>query len=174
MRWLTLASSSRPGAVTRVAWTPTAPGQAPGCWVHHEGMGFLLEADELRALAAGAPAPRVRDQQASAPPPPARPRASSSQDEAHGRPTPRANAAPAGGVASVPPGGHPVRAPAAGRVCALQVERGHQVAAGDLVATLEAMKVEVPVRARAGGVVRTVCATEGDWVEAGQVLVQLG
>lgn len=171
MRWLTLETLLAPGAVTRVAWTPAAPDQAPGCWVHVGGVGFLLEADELRALLATAPKPKTCDPQIAASSP-TRPTAPLNRGEARRRPTPRAGAAPADGVGAAC-SGHAVRAPAAGRVCALPVRTGQQVAAGDLVATLEAMKVEVPVRARAGGVVRAVSAAEGDWVEAGQVLVQL-
>lgn len=172
MRWLTLETLPEPSAVTRVAWTPTAPDQAPGCWVHFAGVGFLLEADELSALLATAPALKTRDPQTSASPP-ARSTAALNRGEVRREPTPRTGAAPADGVAPAACGGHAVRAPAAGRVCALPVHTGQQVAAGDLVATLEAMKVEVPVRARAGGVVRALSAAEGDWVEAGQVLVQL-
>jgi pyruvate carboxylase len=66
-----------------------------------------------------------------------------------------------------------VGAPIPGMVTALNVSIGGKVAAGDKLATLEAMKMQTTLYARAGGVVAELTAAVGDSVEAGDLLVRL-
>ena len=53
------------------------------------------------------------------------------------------------------------------------VEPGASVAKGDTLLVLEAMKMELPVRAPADGIVASVSCREGDLVQAGVTLVEL-
>jgi oxaloacetate decarboxylase alpha subunit len=48
------------------------------------------------------------------------------------------------------------------------------VQAGDVLLVLEAMKMEVEVRAPRAGNVAEICVRQGDAVEVGRVLVRLG
>ena len=59
-------------------------------------------------------------------------------------------------------------------VVAVRVEPGQEVAAGDVVAVLEAMKMEMQVRTEVGGVVGTVLVSPGTSVAAGAPLITLG
>jgi 3-methylcrotonyl-CoA carboxylase alpha subunit len=65
------------------------------------------------------------------------------------------------------------RAPLPGRVIALAVAPGAVVARGDVLAVVEAMKMEHTVRASRAGVIADVLAAEGVQVKAGDVLVRL-
>jgi acetyl-CoA carboxylase biotin carboxyl carrier protein len=58
-------------------------------------------------------------------------------------------------------------------VIEVSVEVGATVAAGDAVALLESMKMEIPVISEHGGVVRAVKVAPGDVVQEGDVLVEL-
>jgi acetyl-CoA carboxylase biotin carboxyl carrier protein len=58
-------------------------------------------------------------------------------------------------------------------VLAVDVEPGSAVAAGDAVALLESMKMEIPVLTESAGVVRAVKVSAGDVVQEGDVLVEL-
>ncbi len=66
-----------------------------------------------------------------------------------------------------------VEAPMPGLVKAMLAEAGQQVAAGDRLAVLEAMKMEHSLRAPRDGVVAEVLAEAGAQVEAGAPLVRL-
>jgi 3-methylcrotonyl-CoA carboxylase alpha subunit len=61
-------------------------------------------------------------------------------------------------------------APMPGKVVKVLVAAGQAVAAGDTLLVLEAMKMEHPVRAPADGVVSGLAASEGEQVDAGQLL----
>jgi pyruvate carboxylase subunit B len=71
-------------------------------------------------------------------------------------------------------GGGSVRAPMPGLVVRVLVVEGDQVAAGQGLMVLEAMKMENEIRAPGPGVVKAVTARAGAAVEKGQVLVELG
>jgi biotin carboxyl carrier protein len=53
------------------------------------------------------------------------------------------------------------------------VAPGNQVKAGDTLLVLEAMKMELPVRAAANGQVRAVNCREGELVQPGVDLVEM-
>jgi acetyl/propionyl-CoA carboxylase alpha subunit len=61
--------------------------------------------------------------------------------------------------------------PLPGQVIAVHVEAGQQVAAGDELVVVEAMKMEHAISAPSDGVVRAVMCAAGDQVERGQPLV---
>jgi pyruvate carboxylase len=66
-----------------------------------------------------------------------------------------------------------VGAPIPGMVTALNVTVGSRVAAGEKIATLEAMKMQTTLYAHADGVVDQMLAEVGDAVESGDLLVKL-
>ena len=53
------------------------------------------------------------------------------------------------------------------------VATGDRIAAGDSVALLESMKMEIPVLAEHGGTIAAVRVGEGDVVQEGDVLVTI-
>ena len=76
-------------------------------------------------------------------------------------------------AAPVASGGEPIAAPLAGTVVKLLVQAGQQVAEGESIAILEAMKMETSVSAPAAGQIVEVRAKSGDSVSVGDVLVTL-
>ncbi|MBA3979917.1 MAG: urea carboxylase [Alcanivorax sp.] len=72
------------------------------------------------------------------------------------------------------PEGVPVESPAAGSVWKLMVSEGDQVSAGQVVAILESMKMEIEVTAPDAGTVIHVARRDSDPVNAGQVMMVLG
>jgi methylmalonyl-CoA carboxyltransferase 1.3S subunit len=77
-------------------------------------------------------------------------------------------------AAPPPSDGQGVKAPLAGSVARVLVKEGQEIAAGDVLVVLEAMKMETEITAPAGGTVSAVLVSPGDAVAGGQVLVQLG
>ncbi len=69
--------------------------------------------------------------------------------------------------------GDAVTAPMQGTVVKVSVAEGDHVSAGDLIAVVEAMKMENPVTAHKDGVVTGLAATVGAAVTAGAVLAEL-
>ncbi len=69
--------------------------------------------------------------------------------------------------------GDAVTAPMQGTLVKLAVEDGQQVAAGELLAVLEAMKMENPVTAHKDGTVTGLSAKPGDSVSQGTVLCEI-
>lgn len=66
-----------------------------------------------------------------------------------------------------------VKAPMPGLVLAVPVEAGSEVAKGDTLVILEAMKMENIIKATADGRVKTVKIQRGAAVEKGQLLLEL-
>jgi len=66
-----------------------------------------------------------------------------------------------------------VRAPMPGLLVALEVRPGQAVGAGEAVAVIEAMKMQMELRTPAAGTVREVRAGAGGEVSAGDVIVVL-
>lgn len=64
-----------------------------------------------------------------------------------------------------------VKATMAGTLWKLLVAEGQQVEAGEEVAILESMKMEIPIAAEKSGTVNHVAVAEGDFVNADEVLV---
>jgi biotin carboxyl carrier protein len=61
----------------------------------------------------------------------------------------------------------------AGRVCALPLQTGTSIRAGDDVAFIEAMKMEIPVSSPAMGKIKSVLVELDDVVAEGQAVVIL-
>ena len=61
----------------------------------------------------------------------------------------------------------------AGRVCALPVAAGNNVAEGDDIAFVEAMKMEIPVAAPAAGTLKSILIRLDDVVAEGQLVAIL-
>ncbi|MEM7376605.1 MAG: urea carboxylase [Pseudomonadota bacterium] len=70
-----------------------------------------------------------------------------------------------------PAGSEAALCPVAGSLWRLEVSEGTVVAAGDTVAVLESMKMEIPVPSPAAGVVTHVLGETGRQVSAGQALI---
>ena len=71
------------------------------------------------------------------------------------------------------PSGESIDAPLAGNIFKVNVRPGDQVADGDVVIILEAMKMETEVRASSSGTVSKVNVSEGDSVAVGDSLIEL-
>ena len=73
------------------------------------------------------------------------------------------------------PASHPgtLMAPMPATVVRIQTEIGKQVARGDTLLILEAMKMELPVRATSDGTVRAINCAEGDLVQPGVALIEM-
>ena len=64
-------------------------------------------------------------------------------------------------------------APMPATVVAIDVTPGREVAPGDLLVMLEAMKMELPIRAPRAGRVKSVACREGELVQPGVPLVEM-
>lgn len=67
-----------------------------------------------------------------------------------------------------------VPSPLAGTVVSIAKTEGSQVAAGDVLLVLEAMKMNTEVTAPSAGTVTTVSVSQGESVEEGQALMTIG
>ncbi|MFI6367389.1 urea carboxylase [Nocardia sp. NPDC050630] len=77
-------------------------------------------------------------------------------------------------LAGLPPDATVVTAPMIGNVWRVEVEVGQRLGAGDPVAILEAMKLELPVHSPGAGTVLKVLTTPGAKVEPGTPLAVIG
>ena len=75
-------------------------------------------------------------------------------------------------AAAGPVGPQPVKAPMPGLMVRISVKAGDEVAAGQAVAAMEAMKMENELRAPAAGKVKAVYTSIGQAVEKGALLVE--
>ena len=78
-----------------------------------------------------------------------------------------------GGKGGSAASGDAVTAPMQGTIIKVAVSDGDQVAAGDLIVVLEAMKMENPVTAHRDGTVTGLAATAGSSVSQGTVLCEI-
>lgn len=85
-------------------------------------------------------------------------------------PTPLANLAP---QATASGSGEPVNAPMAGNIIKVVVAEGQQVAEGDVLLILEAMKMETQICAAKAGTVQGIKVKSGDVVGVGDTLMQI-
>lgn len=65
------------------------------------------------------------------------------------------------------------RAEIVGNVWKILAREGDQVGAGDTLAILESMKMEIPIYAEAAGFVSKVLVTEGQIVQEGDPLIEI-
>jgi oxaloacetate decarboxylase alpha subunit len=86
---------------------------------------------------------------------------------------PLGNAKEIAPVSAVVAGGVPVNAPLAGIICKVLIEPGQEVAAGEAILMLEAMKMETAVSAPTAGVVDNINVAEGDSVAVGDILLTI-
>ena len=70
-------------------------------------------------------------------------------------------------------GRHQARAYMPGRVVQLLVAEGAEVAAGQVLLVLEAMKMENEIQAELGGLIRKIYVESGQAVEGGDLLYEL-
>ncbi|MBO0214451.1 sodium-extruding oxaloacetate decarboxylase subunit alpha [Vibrio sp. Vb2880] len=82
-------------------------------------------------------------------------------------------AAPTAAPAAVSANAESVPAPLAGNIFKINVQSGSEVAEGDILIVLEAMKMETEIRAARGGVVQDLHVKEGDSVTVGAPLLSL-
>lgn len=88
-------------------------------------------------------------------------------------PAQRIAAAPAPAAAKVAASAGDVASPLAGIVQAVELQVGSAVTEGDLVITLEAMKMYTSINAPASGTIQAIHVKVGDAVEEGQVLYSI-
>lgn len=86
---------------------------------------------------------------------------------------PAAPAAPAPAAAPVVTSGTPVNAPMPGTILDIKVAVGAAVKEGDLVAVLEAMKMENEIFAPCGGTVGQIIAAKGASVNTGDPILTI-
>jgi pyruvate carboxylase subunit B len=60
-----------------------------------------------------------------------------------------------------------------GTILSLKVKKGDKVKNGDVIATIEAMKMEQEIKAEANGEVKDIFIKEGDSVASGDVIMQV-
>jgi biotin carboxyl carrier protein len=68
----------------------------------------------------------------------------------------------------------PLTSPMPATVLKVLAVTGASVRKGDTLVILEAMKMELPIRAATDGIVKRVSCREGELVQAGALLVELG
>ncbi|MCI5135198.1 MAG: pyruvate carboxylase, partial [Candidatus Electrothrix sp. AW2] len=66
-----------------------------------------------------------------------------------------------------------IRAPFAGNVSAINVKEGQEIAKGEQVMVLEAMKMQTPLLAEVAGVVKTISTKVGDALHPGDKLLKI-
>jgi acetyl-CoA carboxylase biotin carboxyl carrier protein len=66
-----------------------------------------------------------------------------------------------------------INASMAGSVWKVLVQVGDQVEAGQDVVILESMKMEIPIEAELGGTVKEIKVAEGDFVNEGDIIVEI-
>ncbi len=76
-------------------------------------------------------------------------------------------------AASGAAGGESIPAPLSGQIFKIPVAKGQEIAAGEVIIILEAMKMETEIRASKAGIVTELCVKEGDTVSVGDPLVKM-
>ncbi len=136
---------------------------------------FVLDTAEvkltLRRHGAGGPPVSAAPSVAQSPGPSPAPRVAPNQGQTAPAPPSQSPAPP------IPTGHHPVEAPMIGMFYTAPapgepafVQPGSQVAAGDKLCLIEVMKLYTTIFAPVAGMVREICARDGELVEFGQTL----
>lgn len=115
---------------------------------------------QVEEIAAGVPAPVAAPAPAVAAPVAA-------------APAPAAVAPAPAAPAAAPAGAAKVESPMPGNILDIKCSVGQQVAAGDVVVVLEAMKMENDIVAPSAGTVAAIHVGKGDTVDTGALLVSL-
>ena len=126
----------------------------------HVGVGASVNQGDALVDFEGLAVPQTAPAQAPAQKPAAAPAAAA------------AKAAPAAAAAAPAAGAHTVDAPLPGTIKQVCVAVGQEIAAGDTVVVMEAMKMENNITAEFGGKVTAVKVAVGDQVQSGQALVE--
>lgn len=87
--------------------------------------------------------------------------------------TPTAASAPQAAAPAPAANAEPVKAPMAGTILKVEVAEGQQVAEGDVLLILEAMKMETQICAAKSGTVQGISIKQGDVVAVEQVMMSL-
>jgi biotin carboxyl carrier protein len=77
------------------------------------------------------------------------------------------------GAAAAPAGGTEVVAPMPGTIIRVEVNEGDAVEADQVVAVIEAMKMETEIKAPAAGTVKSILVAAKDVVTAGQAIMTI-
>lgn len=136
-------------------YTITVNGNVYDVTVEENGQGAAYTAPRMAPVA-----PRVA---------PVAPAAAPVAPQAAPQPAPQAAPAPAAGSE----GSVKIEAGAAGKVFKIESSVGAQVKLGDPIVVLEIMKMETPVVAPKDGVVASINVSEGQNVEAGDLLATM-
>ena len=75
-------------------------------------------------------------------------------------------------IAAASAGGNQVIAPMPGRIVLVKAQPGDSVSEGQELLVMEAMKMELALKAPRAGVIERIGASQGDFVEADAVLVR--
>jgi acetyl-CoA/propionyl-CoA carboxylase biotin carboxyl carrier protein len=78
-----------------------------------------------------------------------------------------------GGGGAAAASGDSLTSPMQGTVVKIAVEDGQEVAEGDLVVVIEAMKMEQPINAHKAGTISNLSATVGETIGAGAVVADI-
>lgn len=89
-------------------------------------------------------------------------------------PVPVSAPAPKAVATPVPAGAEVISAPMPGKIMSVKVKVGQTVKAGDLILTLEAMKMENEIFCGVAGTIKEIRCSEGAAVNPGDVLVVIG
>lgn len=71
-------------------------------------------------------------------------------------------------------GKNEIAAPMPGTILKINVSEGNDVSSGDILLTIEAMKMENQIKAIGDGTVTKIHVNEGDSISEGQILISLG
>ena len=67
-----------------------------------------------------------------------------------------------------------IRADLVANVMEIYVAEGDQISVGDTVVLLESMKMEIPVISEVSGTIVRLAVTQGDVVQEGDLIVEIG
>ena len=67
-----------------------------------------------------------------------------------------------------------IRADMVANVMEIYVAEGDQISVGDTVVLLESMKMEIPVISEVAGKISRLAVTQGDVVQEGDLIVEIG
>lgn len=67
-----------------------------------------------------------------------------------------------------------IRADMVANVMEIYVAEGDQISVGDTVVLLESMKMEIPVISEVSGTIVRLAVTQGDVVQEGDLIVEIG